>query len=152
MTTTSATTNLTGSTRGRRAVTGALEGRFRIDELLRVSERASCYLAQETTGGRLVRLTVLSERAARSERQLRLFHLETQASAALSHPGIISDSQAEIVNGVHFCASAQAVGAEPLRDLIRRNGWLPPKQSVGIALQIDNDPHRLLEIALIAHA
>ncbi|HWQ35053.1 MAG TPA: protein kinase [Blastocatellia bacterium] len=136
MSTTSGTTLEFTGTRGLRGVATALEERFLIQELLHVSDRTTCYLAQEVRTGRLLRLRVLSERAARDARQIELFRLEAQASATLRRPNIVSSSPAEQLNGVHFCTSINVREAETLRDLLRRQGWLDTTQAVSIALQI----------------
>jgi serine/threonine-protein kinase len=134
-TTAGATFECTGA-RGLRSVATALEERFLIQELLHVSERTTCYLAQEVGTGRLLRLRVLSNRAARDTRQIELFQLEAQASALLQRPNIISTSPAAQLNGIHYCTSVHVREAETLRDLLRRQGWLETTQAVSLALQV----------------
>lgn len=136
MSTTSGTTFEFTGTRGLRGVATALEERFLIQELLHVSDRTTCYLAQEIRTGRLLRLRVLSERAARDARQIELFRLEAQASATLRRPNIVSTSPAEQLNSIHFCTSVNVREAETLRDLLRRQGWLDTTQAVSFALQV----------------
>lgn len=119
-----------------RGLMAAFEGQLTIEEILSSSWRTVNYLARETATGRPVRLKVLTECAAQHARQIQLFHLEAQASAALSHQRIVSTTAAEQLNGFHFCLSPQLAQVETLRALIRRRGWLQPAQAISLALHI----------------
>ena len=136
MNATNATMTKPGQPPSLRGLMAAFEGQLTIEEVLSSSWRTVSYLARETATGRPVRLKILTECAAQHARQIQLFHLEAQASAALSHQNIVSTTAAEQISGFHFCLGPQLTQVETLRELIRRRGWMQPAQAINLALQI----------------
>ncbi|MFN7944716.1 MAG: TonB family protein [Blastocatellia bacterium] len=136
MNSTNATMTKPGQPPNLRGLMAAFDGQLTIEEALSGSWRTVNYLARETATGRPVRLKVLTECAAQHTRQIQLFHLEAQASAALSHQNVVSTTAAEQISGFHFCLSPQLTQGETLRELIRRRGWMQPAQAISLALQI----------------
>src|SRR5215212_140760 len=102
----------------------ALSGAFEILEAVAESESHVLYLARDLAHpeaaaqdrSSLVRLKVLSESAARDDRQVNLFQLEARAAARLSHENIIKAREAEELDGVHFRVVEHRPDAETLRD------------------------------------
>lgn len=126
---------------GTQKVASALSDRFKVLKSLGSSDACEFYLARETAGNRTagnntVVLKVLSGSAARDFRQRELFRLEAEASARLTHKNIVKTSEAETVNGIHFCVMEYSPVAESLRDLLNRKGWLDPGQALSIINQI----------------
>ena len=121
---------------GTQRVASALSDRFKILKSLGSSDACEFYLARETAGNSTVVLKLLSGSAARDFRQRELFRLEAGAASRLTHKNIVKTSEAETVNGIHFCVMEHSPVAESLRDLLNRKGWLDPGQSVSIIDQI----------------
>ncbi|HWP43905.1 MAG TPA: TonB family protein [Blastocatellia bacterium] len=83
-----------------------------------------------------VRLKVLSGALAADSRQVSLFQLEAAAAARLSHPNILKTSEAQELNGLHFCVIEERAGTKTLRDHLKLKGWLDADEALRITLQI----------------
>ncbi|HVF89736.1 MAG TPA: protein kinase [Blastocatellia bacterium] len=127
-----------------RELAEALSGRFEILELLGHSDGAAFYMAQDlsASGPRLVRLKVFAG-AAGNEEMLDLFRLEAQAASSLSHRNILSAGSEEQVGPYHFCVIEHSPGANTLRGLLDKKGWLDASLAATIAIQVA----RALEVA-----
>lgn len=93
-----------------------------------------CYLARDLRG-ETVQLKVLSSRANDASAR-ELFYLSAQAASKLSHLNIMTTRSAEQEHGVDFCIVEHKHEAQPLGDLLARNGWLDVKFAAGVADQI----------------
>lgn len=93
------------------------------------------YLARDMRG-QTVQLKVLSTRGANDARARQLFYREAQAASKLSHMNILAISNAEQVHGIDFCVLEHKQDAQPLSDLLDRNGWLDVKVAARMADQI----------------
>lgn len=118
---------------GARELSRALGDRF--TELVpdAISDRAAYYIARETGSDQQVRLKVLG---ARTDADLELFYLESQAAARLSHPHIVQTREAEEAGGVHFCVIAYEPGCQLLSARLKRQGWLEQREAVEIVTQL----------------
>jgi len=118
---------------GARELSRALGDRF--TELVpdAISDRAAYYIARETASAQQVRLKVLG---ARTDADLELFYLESQAAAQLSHPHIVQTREAEEAGGVHFCVIAHKPGCQLLSARLKRQGWLEQREAVEIVTQL----------------
>jgi serine/threonine-protein kinase len=113
-----------------------LRTRFDIEKKLSESDAHSVYLARDRNNAGLVMLNVLSGTLAGDSRQVELFRLEASAAARLSHRNIPRSSQAEVINGVHFCVAEQRPDVKTLRDYLRLKGWLNAEEAVRICREI----------------
>lgn len=113
----------------------ALANRFAVVKALESDSEIERYLARDMRG-ETVQLKVLSIRAANDVRARELFYLSVQAASKLSHMNIIAISNAEREHGVDFCVVEHKRDAQPLGDLLDRNGWFELKVAAGIADQI----------------
>ncbi|HVG20118.1 MAG TPA: serine/threonine-protein kinase, partial [Blastocatellia bacterium] len=125
-------------------VAGLLSERFEVLETLVESETHTLYLARDLSlpspdapeGSDLVKLKALSGPAARDDRQINLFHLEAHAAARLAHQNIIKTTEAEEINGLHFCVIQHKPDAESLRALLKREGWFELDRALEIIKQV----------------
>jgi len=117
-------------------VARALGERFSVLRLLRADSFAEVYLARDTAHGGLVEIRTLAAGAGRDFRQRELFYLEAYAASLLSHMNIAGAGRPEEMNAIHFYATEHREGAETLRDLLARNGWLDAHAAAAIADQV----------------
>jgi TonB family protein len=115
---------------------GALRNRFDIEKKLSESDAHSVYLARDQNNAGLVMLNILSGTLAGDNRQVELFRLEASAAARLSHRNIPRSTQAEEINGIHFCVTEQRPDVKTLRDYLGLKGWLDAEEAVRIGREI----------------
>jgi eukaryotic-like serine/threonine-protein kinase len=113
----------------------ALANRFAVAKALESNSEIERYLARDMRGEN-VQLKVLSTRASHDVRARELFYLSARAASKLSHINILTMSNAEQVHGVDFCVVEHKQDAQPLGDLLDRNGWLEVKVAASVADQI----------------
>jgi serine/threonine protein kinase len=116
----------------------ALSTRFECLSKIRNSGNIASFLARNLSaraGGALVVLEVFDSFGAES-RQLELFRLEAEAAAGLSHRNILRSSLNEEIDGIHFSILEHRPGAETLRDLLDRHGWLDVSLAIGLVQQV----------------
>jgi serine/threonine-protein kinase len=124
---------------GLRRVSAALAGRYTVLKQLAGSESAEFYLARPVSSGQgLVKVKVLSPRAACDVKKRELFRLEAAAASKLDHINIVRTSQAVEIDGIHICIIEHRPWVESLRDLLHRRGWLDLDHAASIINQIAN--------------
>jgi len=110
---------------------------------------ADVYLARDEVLNRDVALKVLSRRYANDEEFVKRFKKEAQSAAALSHPNIVSVyDRGELEGGTHYITMEYVPGGT-LKDRIRKEGPLPPREAVAVALQVARAIHAAHQSALI---
>ena len=130
------------TTRTDAGVNAVLRERFQIARELAKTDTHSIYLARDLSrpagaeDAGLIRLKVLSRLLADDNRQVELFGLEAGAAASLSHRNIIKSTQAEEVNGVHFCVMEERPGVITLHEWLKKKGWMDVDEAVRIGQQI----------------
>jgi TonB family protein len=125
------------------SVSAALSKKFDVVSKLTESDTRWVYLARgldraegDRKGPEQVRLYVLPEALAGDQRQVELFRLEAAAAAMLSHESIMDSSEAQQIDGVHFCAVEEKPGLVTLRDYMRRKGWLDTDEAARVIRQV----------------
>jgi hypothetical protein len=120
-----------------RQVRAAVSARFDVLDLTGVFETAAMYLARDKKNpDLLVTLRLICGEALRDPKQVELFCLEAEAASRLKHRNIVRASKATSADGFHFMAVEHRAGAESLRSLLDRRGWLEPELVVKIVCQI----------------
>jgi len=110
---------------------------------------ADVYLARDEVLNRDVALKVLSRRYANDEEFVKRFKKEAQSAAALSHPNIVSVyDRGELEEGTHYITMEYVPGGT-LKDRIRKEGPLPPREAVAVALQVARAIHAAHQSGLI---
>ena len=113
----------------------AMANRFAVVKALEWDSEIERYLARDTRG-ETVQLKVLSTRASHDALSRELFYRTAQAASMLRHVNVLTTAGARQEHGVDFCIVEHKHGAQPLRTLLDRNGWLDVKVAAGIADQI----------------
>ncbi len=113
----------------------ALANRFAVLKALESDSEIELYLARDIRG-ETVHLKTLSTRAANDALTRELFYRSAQAASKLSHVNILSTGIAQQEHGVDFCIVEHKKDAQPLGDLLDRNGWLDVKVAASVADQI----------------
>lgn len=80
-------------------------------------------------------MKVLKSEYVEDEKFLKKFETEAQAVARLSHPNIVNVYDVGIEDGINYIVMELAEGMT-LKEYIRRKGYLSPKETVEISLQI----------------
>jgi len=93
------------------------------------------YLAQEEIGGRQAALKVLAAELAQEGGFLQRFQREIETLAQLDHPHIVRFYESGFENGLYFYAM-EYVDGQSLEDVLVREGRLPWKEVLDIALQV----------------
>ena len=112
----------------------ALDGRYRIEELLGVGGMALVFRAQDLRQGRLVALKALRPELAEAVGSGR-FAREIAIAARLDHPNILSLHDSGEADGLLYYVMPFVEG-ESLRDLVARQGALAGGEAVAIARQV----------------
>jgi hypothetical protein len=100
------------------------------------------YLAEDENLGRTVALKVLSAAMLEAEGSHERFRREARSAARLAHPNIISVFHFGEVGGRPYFAMEYVEG-DPLDELLRDHGPLPPGEAIDLAAQV---------VAGLAHA
>jgi serine/threonine-protein kinase len=108
---------------------------FEVLELLGKGGMGAVYKARQLSLDRIVALKVLSPEAARDETYVRRFTTEARALARLNHENIIAGIDVGEAGGIRYFAMEYVEG-EPLSATIEREGALPEKRVLKIAMQI----------------
>lgn len=111
------------------------DNRYEIIKRLGSGGMADVYLARDTHLGREVAIKILYKRYARDEEFVARFRREAQAAAGLNHPHIVSIYDRGEAEGSYYIAMEYLDG-ESLKDVIAREGKIPPQRAIGIAEQI----------------
>jgi beta-lactam-binding protein with PASTA domain/predicted Ser/Thr protein kinase len=111
------------------------DGRYRVLGRLGVGGMATVYLAEDSSLGRKVALKVMAERYAEDGEFVERFRREAQAAARLNHPNIIAVYDRGEADGRPYIAMEYLQG-RTLKQIIQKEGPLPPERAVAIAMQI----------------
>jgi class 3 adenylate cyclase len=125
---------------GRLLSPGTLLGPYRIEAFLARGSTGEVYRATDARLGRAVALKVLPAWLEEDETARERFLAEARAAAALDHPNVLPVHDAGEQDGTLWIAMRLAEGRD-LRELLRRDGPLPPERAVailaGIAAALD---------------
>lgn len=115
---------------------GALfDGRYRIQRRLGKGGMARVYLAEDESLDRQVAIKILADRHSDDPHFVERFQREARAAARLNHPNLVQIYDQAQVDGTSYIVMEYVEG-ETLKDLIRREAPLDPRQAIGIAMQV----------------
>ena len=117
------------------AVRRLFDGRYRILRTLGGGGMARVFLAEDESLHRKVAIKVLAERYAEDEQFIERFQREARAAAGLNHPNIVQVYDRGQAEGSYYIAMEYLEG-ENLKELIEREGRLPPRRAIDLTLQI----------------
>ena len=112
-----------------------LSGRYEVLKRVGSGGMADVYMAKDHKLNRNVAVKVLKSEYVEDEKFLKKFETEAQAVARLSHPNIGNVYDVGIEDGINYIVMELAEGMT-LKEYIRRKGYLSPKETVEISLQI----------------
>ena len=112
-----------------------LSGRYEVLKRVGSGGMADVYMAKDHKLNRNVAVKVLKSEYVEDEKFLKKFETEAQAVARLSHPNIVNVYDVGIEDGINYIVMELAEGIT-LKEYIRRKGYLSPKETVEISLQI----------------
>lgn len=125
---------------GRLLSPGTVLGSYRIEAFLARGSTGEVYRATDERLGRAVALKVLPAWLDEDQTARERFLAEARAAAALDHPNVLPVHDAGEQDGTLWIAMRLAEGRD-LRELLRRDGPLPPERAVailaGIAAALD---------------
>ena len=112
-----------------------LADRYRVQRRLGGGGMADVYLAEDTRLGRLVAVKVLKPHFAEDAEFVERFRVEARATALLSHPNIVAvfDRGAD---GPPWYIAMEYVPGESLKERLRREGALAPREAARIAIAV----------------
>ncbi len=96
-------------------------GHYSIVERLGQGGAGDVYVAEDTKLNRRVALKILKSSMADDETLMLSFKRESQALAAMSHPGVVTVYSVEEDDGTHFL-TMELIEGKSLRELLTRNG------------------------------
>ncbi len=113
------------------------EDRYRLIEAMGSGGMADVYLAYDEVLERgEVAFKVLHRKYADDRQSVERFRREARRAASLSHPNIVSvHDRGETGEGTYYIVMEYMPGGT-LKDLIEREGSLPPQKAVSVAIQI----------------
>ena len=114
---------------------GTRLGPYEIVEPLGKGAMGEVYRARDQRLGRDVAIKVLPEHTASSPDALARFEFEARAVAALNHPNILAIHDVGSTAGGSF-AVMELLEGETLRERLAREGRLPPRKALDIAVQL----------------
>ena len=109
--------------------------RYRILENIGSGGMANVYKAIDEQTQNIVAIKVLKEEHADDADFLRRFELEAKAALKLSHPNIVRSFDVGTDGDTHYIVFEYVQGST-LKDIIREDGPLTPKEAVSVASQI----------------
>ena len=112
-----------------------LSGRYEVLKRVGSGGMADVYMAKDHKLNRNVAVKVLKSEYVEDEKFLRKFETEAQAVARLSHPNIVNVYDVGIEDGINYIVMELAEGIT-LKEYIRKKGYLSPKETVEISIQI----------------
>lgn len=113
-----------------------IAGKYRIDSLLGSGGMANVYKAYDEQEGRVVAIKMLKEENREDAEFLRRFEREAKAVITLSHPNIVQSYDVGIdEKGVSFIV-LEYVSGQTLKEHIKQEGQLSPKETVAIASKV----------------
>jgi eukaryotic-like serine/threonine-protein kinase len=111
------------------------DGRYRIVRRIGAGGMARVFLAEDVDLHRDVAIKVLHERFAEDEQFIERFSREARAAAGLNHPNIVAVYDRGQTEGSYYIAMEYLDG-DTLKDVITRQGPIPAKRAIDIALQL----------------
>jgi serine/threonine-protein kinase len=109
--------------------------RYELEELVGTGGMSSVFRAHDTLLERRVALKLLHEHFAEDEEQVERFKREARAVAQLSHPNIVTVIDRGERDGRQFIVF-EYVDGENLKELVIREGPLPVRRALEVALQV----------------
>ncbi|MBL7223054.1 MAG: protein kinase, partial [Candidatus Brocadiae bacterium] len=114
---------------------GQTLGEFVIESVLGRGGMGAVYKGTQPSLGRSVAIKVLPERLASDASFIERFHREARAAAAINHPNIIEVYSIGKDKGHEYIAM-ELVDGESLRDVLRREGRIPPDRALELMKQV----------------
>ncbi|MDQ2910444.1 MAG: protein kinase [Actinomycetota bacterium] len=112
-----------------------IAGRYELEELVGTGGMSSVYRAHDRLLERQVALKVLHEQLTADGEHVERFRREARAVAQLSHPNIVTVIDRGEQDDRQYIVF-EYVDGENLKALLEREGPLPERQAIGLALQI----------------
>jgi serine/threonine-protein kinase len=114
---------------------GCRLGHFLIEAMIGAGGMGAVFRAVDERLDRVVALKVLSPSLSRDQASIQRFVNEARAAARLDHDNIARVFYVGEDQGLHFIAHEFVTGRN-IRDMIRTDGPLPPRQAVNYTLQL----------------
>jgi serine/threonine-protein kinase len=111
------------------------DGRYRIIRRIGSGGMARVFLAEDMDLHREVAIKVLQDRYNEDAQFVERFAREARAAAGLNHPNIVAIYDRGQADGSYYIAMEYLDG-ETLKDVILREGPLPERRAIDIALQL----------------
>jgi tRNA A-37 threonylcarbamoyl transferase component Bud32 len=115
--------------------THVLADRYELGPVLGEGGMARVYRGVDRQLRRPVAIKVLAAPFDRDRSFLERFRREARAAAGLSHPNIVAVFDSGSDDGTHFIVT-ELVEGETLADRLRRDGPMPPEETVAVAVDI----------------
>ena len=109
--------------------------RYRLQEQIGGGGMADVYRAEDMLLHRPVAVKILHEKFKQDGEFIEKFQREAQAAARLSHPNIVNIYDVGIAEGDHYIVMEYVPGST-LKDKIRQEGHLAPREALAIAREI----------------
>ena len=122
--------------------------RYELGDIIGTGGMSDVYAATDTVLGRDVAVKMLKVDMARDENFRERFRQEAKNSARLNHPNIVAvyDTGAQEVGGVDVpFIVMERVNGRNLRDIVRVDGPLPPRDAAALLRVLDG------EVPLLVH-
>lgn len=110
-------------------------GKYRIESLIGSGGMANVYKAISLSGHRVVAIKVVKDEYKDDEEFLRRFKREAQAVLSLSHDNIVKLYDVGEQDGYSYIV-LEYVAGPTLKQMIKRDGPLPPRQAVNLVCQL----------------
>ena len=120
---------------GKCMVQRVLDQRYELQELIGGGGMADVYRARDKLLDRPVAVKILHEQFQSDREFIDKFHREAQAAARLSHPNIVNIYDVGVEANEHYIVMEYVPGST-LKDLIKQEGHISPKQALHIAEDI----------------
>jgi serine/threonine-protein kinase len=114
---------------------GVFAGRYAIERPIARGGMADVYLGHDRVLNRSVAIKVLFQEFARDPSFVERFRREAQNAGSLTHPNIVSVYDWGQEHGTYFIVMEYVEGRS-LREILRTQGRVPPRQAAGIAAEI----------------
>ena len=112
-----------------------IAGRYEMLEKVGNGGMATVYKAKDRVLNRFVAVKVLKDEYTTDTEFIRRFNAEAQSAAGLTHANIVSVYDVGEEDGIHFIVM-ELIQGKTLKEIINKEGTLPWKWSVNIAIQI----------------
>ena len=113
-----------------------LDGKYRIDSFITAGGMGSVYRAVHVMLDKTVAVKVIKNELVTSDEVVARFQREARATSNLNHPNIVSVYDlGQTPDGTLYIAM-EFIDGPSLKDVIRRNGPLTPRESIDILRQV----------------